>query len=195
MTNNIYKVTGTDESYTYPNLINPLLPFIDKFTENNGKDNITIWCPFDVAEDIVYRNADGDDIQLRQSNYIKIFKLAGYNVVHSHIVNGQDFFEYEPDDYDIIISNPPFKNKAKFFERALELNKPFALVAPIIWLNDSTPNKLFDFDEFSLIIPQRRAEFFNPNLTKKTGSISFKSAYFCRNFTEKQINFINIDKE
>jgi len=31
------------------------------------------------------------------------------------IDEGKDFFEYEPENWDIIVINPPFKNKKSFF--------------------------------------------------------------------------------
>ncbi len=63
-----------------------------------------VWCPFDKEE----------------SNFVKqLSKWAFIDVVFSHIDNGQDFFNYEPKEWDIIVSNPPFTNKRKYFERAL----------------------------------------------------------------------------
>jgi tRNA1(Val) A37 N6-methylase TrmN6 len=59
----------------------------------------------------------------------KVFKNEGFNVIHSHIDNGQDFLSYEPtEQYDAIITNPPFSIKNKIFERCIELNKPFCLL-------------------------------------------------------------------
>jgi len=192
LTKEQYIKTGDDESYTYPNLVEVILPFLDRFCydSNLKRSELTIWCPFDLEEDMVI-----DGRKYFKSNYVKIFRSYGYKVIASHILTGHDFFEYEPKEvYDVIISNPPFKDKRKFFERALWLNKTFALVAPITWLNDGTPNKLFNFSKFSLIIPNRRAKFFNERgLIGK--SPSFKSAYFCNDFTRRQLNFVSMEKE
>jgi len=40
----------------------------------------------------------------------------------------------------VIIGNPPYKNKRKFWERALDLKKPFALLLPLNILSDSVIN-------------------------------------------------------
>ena len=174
-----YIKTGSDESYTYPNLVKVIKPFIDKFAASRG-GNITIWCPFDKE----------------WSNYVKLFKEWGYNVIHSHIDDGKDFFTYQPEEsWDIIVSNPPFKNKALFFTRALSFNKPFALVAPVTWLNDGTPNKLFMDSGVELIIPNRRAKFFNTEGNVIGNRPSFKSVYFCKWLCTKEINFVDMEKE
>ncbi len=47
-------------------------------------------------------------------------------------------------DWDCIVSNPPFTNKRAFFERALKLGKPFALLMANTWLNDRAPMQLFE---------------------------------------------------
>lgn len=41
------------------------------------------------------------------------WKKLGYNVIHKN----EDYFNYEPDNYDIQITNPPFNNKKKWIER------------------------------------------------------------------------------
>ena len=185
-----YKKIGSDESYTYPSLILPLIPHIWAFARRFGRTPI-IWCPFSFSED---KNINGH--QFYRSYYVDIFKKEGFRVISSHLHEGKDFFEYEPDRYDLIIDNPPFQNKKAFFERAISLNKPFCLLAPIIWLNDGTPNKLFADNSLQLLIPDKRSNFFNTrgeNL-KNSGQISFKSAYFCRYFLEKDLIFFELDK-
>ena len=185
--------TGGDESYTYPNLVRILIPFIEQFKQKLNKQNITIWCPFDLENDIEVNN-----IKYYASNYVKIFKEQGYKVISSHILTGQDFFEYEPnEDWDIIISNPPFKNKVKFFKRALSFNKPFALVSSASWLNDGGVNKVFkNYQNYlALIIPNRRARFFNNDKKVIGDRPSFKAIYYCYKFIDKGLYFVDIEKE
>jgi len=68
------------------------------------KDKI-IRCPFDKAD----------------SQFVIVLKEHGFKVVYSHIDYGQNFFEYQPKEWDVIISNPPYTNKRKYWERCLEL--------------------------------------------------------------------------
>ena len=56
---------------------------------------------------------------------------------------GHDFFTYEPEEYDIIITNPPFKGKRLFIERCLSLRKPCFLLLPTMTLESNTIRPLF----------------------------------------------------
>lgn len=55
----------------------------------------TIWCPCDKED----------------SEFVKVLKENGFNIVYSHIDYGQDFFAYTPRQFDVILTNPPYKNK------------------------------------------------------------------------------------
>lgn len=82
---------------------------IDHITKYLPTDKI-IWCPFDE----------------KWSAFTVRLKERGYNVVSSHINDGQDFFNYEPAHWDIIVSNPPFSLKDRILGRLYSFNKPFA---------------------------------------------------------------------
>lgn len=123
----------------------------------------------------------GAQFDTEDSEFVKTFKEAGYNVVHSHISSGQDFFEYEPDEWDVLISNPPFRNKRAFFERALSFGKPFALLMMVTWLNDAAPIKLF-WEVLQLLLFDKRIVF-----DGKGGRPNFSFCYFCKDFLPKQI--------
>ena len=64
----------TDECYTPDYAVLPLLKHIDS--------SMTVWCPFDK----------------NWSEYVKVLRGNGNRVICSHIDDGADFFEYEPDD-------------------------------------------------------------------------------------------------
>lgn len=153
-----------DECWTERYAVEPLLPYLERFK------NKIIWCPFDTED----------------SEFVKVFKENNYNVVYSHIWNGQDYFTYEPEQWDLLISNPPFTNKKEIFERALSFNKPFALIMTVAWLNDSAPAKLFKNTNLQLLMFEKRMQFKNREQKEK---INFKSAYFCRDFLPKQIEW------
>ena len=131
--------------------------------------NQIIWCPFDDEN----------------SEFVKVFRENDYKVVNSHIKYGQDYYKYEPEKWDVMISNPPFTNKAQIFKRALSFNKPFSLLMTITWLNDATPANIFKDKELQILSFNERMEFTNRSRKKK---INFLSAYFCWNFLPK--NFI-----
>ena len=159
----LYNKIGDDENYTPDYGVNPILKYIPK--------NSIIWCPFDTEE----------------SEFVKqISRLESITVVYSHISTGQDFFNYEPDNWDIIISNPPFQNKRQFFERALSFNKPFALIMTNAWLNDSAPKQLFMNKDLQLLMFNKRMKFTNPD-GRPNNKITFSSSYYCWNFLPKQI--------
>lgn len=157
----LYSSGNNDECYTPTYGVEPILEYIPK--------NAVVWCPFD-KEDSQFV------VQIGKQNV----------VVRSHIETGQDFFDYEPPIWDMIISNPPFTNKRKFFERALSFNKPFALIMSNTWLNDAAPKQLFKDKDLQLLMFDKRMEFIQPN-GKKTDKITFSSSYYCWNFLPKQI--------
>ena len=97
----------SDEVYTPSYAVKPII----KYT----KPGSIVWCPFDTAD----------------SAYVEELNAAGFTVIYSHIDNGQNFFEYEPDEYDVIISNPPFSIKDDILRRLNELNKPYAMLMPL----------------------------------------------------------------
>ena len=185
-----YRFTWDDETYTYPSLICPLIEKIEVFRERKGKtkQELTIWLPFDTVDNVKFQ-----DFTVEKSNYYKILKEQGYNVITSHIATGQDFFKYQPDSFDLIISNPPFKNKKAFFERALSFKKPFALVGPASWLNDSGCYDLFYNIKLQLFMPRSRPTFFR-NWKIVWKMTSFKAIYFCFDFLEQDIDWFLLDK-
>ena len=159
----LYNKIGDDENYTPSYGVIPILEYIPKGT--------IVWCPFDTAD----------------SEFVKtISRIDGITVEYSHIDEGKDFFRYEPKHFDLIISNPPFKNKRKFFERTLSFNKPFALLMTNAWLNDSAPKQLFKDKELQLLMFDKRIKFTNPD-GRPNNKITFSSSYYCWNFLPKQI--------
>jgi len=155
-----------DECYTPDYGVTPILEFIHK--------DWIVWCPFDTEN----------------SEFVKQIHANGNRVIYSHIDDGKNFFNYEPKEWDCIVSNPPFTNKRKFFERALSFNKPFALLMSATWLNDSAPAKLFSNINLQLLLFNKRIHFLNNGETNK--NTTFASIYFCSNFLDKQIIFKNL---
>jgi len=159
----LYNKVGSDESYTPNYGVAPILKYIPK--------DAIVWCPFDKEH----------------SEYVRQIRLNGNAVIYSHIEEGRDFFEFEPLEWDVIVSNPPFKNKRAFFERALSFNKPFALLMTLASLNDKNP--AFCFYEanaqMQLLKFDKRIHFEQDGETKK--KTTFSSGYFCRDFLPKDL--------
>jgi hypothetical protein len=158
----MYSSGNNDECYTPEYGVTPILKYIPK--------NVIVWCPFDKVESQFVQ-------QIGKTNQI----------VMSHLDSGQDFLTWEPEvHWDMIISNPPFTNKRKFFERALSFNKPFALIMTNTWLNDSAPKQLFEDKDLQLLMFDKRMKFISPD-DRSNDKITFSSSYYCWNFLPKQI--------
>ena len=161
----LYNAGDNDECYTPEYAVRALVPHLEKF---KGK---TIWCPFDEAT----------------SNFVKVLESEGFNVVRSHINEGQDFYTHAPLDWDVMVSNPPFTNKRGIFERAIELGKPFALIMSNTWLNDAAPKQVFRNIPLQLLMFEERMKFLNQDNSEN--KITFSSSYFCVDVLDQQIMF------
>jgi len=158
----LYSRGKNDECYTPHYGVRAIIEFIPK--------NTTVWCPFDKSDSEFVR-------QISKNN----------KVIHSHIDQGKDFLVFEPKEHwDIIISNPPFTNKRKIFERALSFDKPFALIMSNTWLNDAAPKQLFKHKDLQLLMFDKRMKFASLD-GRDNNKITFSSSYFCWNFLPKQI--------
>ncbi len=60
-----------DEYYTPAIMVYPIIEYLH--------EGSTIWCPFDTEN----------------SEFVTVFTAAGFNVIHSHLWEGRDFFNYE----------------------------------------------------------------------------------------------------
>ena len=59
---------------------------------------------------------------------------------HKVICTDGDFFTTDPPEgVEAVISNPPFSRKKEVIKRLDELGLKFAIIAPILWLNDGVP--------------------------------------------------------
>jgi hypothetical protein len=158
----LYSPGSNDECTTLAYAVKPILKYIPK--------SAVVWCPFDTED----------------SEFVKQIRSNGNKVIHSHISGGKNFYSYEPNEHwDCIVSNPPFTNKRKIFERALSFNKPFALIMSNTWLNDSAPKQLFKDKDLQLLMFDRRMKFLNNGVIQN--KITFSSSYYCYKFLPKQI--------
>lgn len=158
-----------DECYTPDYAVRPLLKHLEQF---KGK---TIWCPFDTEE----------------SEYVKILTAEGHKVLFSHKDSGDNFYDFgdglfaqDMPEFDLIVSNPPFHNKALLVEKIIQMGKPFALLLPLTWLNDSAPFRLFSKGGVELMLFDRRVKFKNCG-----NQPSFGVGYYCRGILPEKVVF------
>lgn len=157
------KFNEKDEYYTPPILVKPITKYL--------KPNSTIWCPFDTEN----------------SEFVILLKEAGHKVIYSHIWYGQDFFEYEPDqEYDYIISNPPFTRKLDVFKRLYELNKPFAMICGLPILNYQEIGNFFIDKDLQLLIVDKKVSF-------DGNTASFNNSYFCKDILPRDLMFEHLE--
>ena len=119
--------------------------------------------------------------------FFKHLSGGGWQVERSSLEEGQNFFEFEPTEYDVIISNPPFTQKDAVLKRLYELGKPFAILLPLNSLQGVSRYKYFK-QGIQILTFDKRIGFHNPENMKeyKKGS-SFATAYFCKDVLPKDL--------
>lgn len=143
---------------------------VDHIIKYLPKDKV-IWRPFDEEWSAFY-------IRLKEE---------GFNVVRSSLVEGQDFFMYEPENWDIICSNPPFSIKDKIFERLYSFNKPFAILLPLNSLQGKTRYKYFKQGIQILSFDARVSYHDKEHMDTAVKGSPFATAYFCRDLLPKDL--------
>ena len=135
-------------------------------TDKNGWESIKdfiprnkkIWAPF---------YCDGKQKEL--------FKELGFDIIHED----KDFFKYEPEEWDIIVDNPPFSKFKPICERLKKLDKPFILICPSKTFNLKYFQRHFK-DHLQVIIPfKKRPTFTHLTHPKKGYTPPFGTSYYC----------------
>jgi hypothetical protein len=163
--------SGNDEFYTPEYAIKPILKYI--------KPKSIVWCPFDTSE----------------SNFVKILRNEGHDVIATHIDQGLDFFETNM-ECDYIISNPPYSKKGEVLQRLFDIGKPFAMLIGVVGLFESQKRfEMFRDNEFEVLYLNRRVAYFKDFAEQKPSlNPPFSSVYLCKDMLPKQIVFEEINK-
>ncbi len=152
---NEYEPQGYDACQTPAYAIDPLLPYLDR--------SWTIWEP-----------AAGEGLlvdALSDSNFEMI--------IGSDILTGSNFFEFEPDqEWDCIVTNPPFSLKYRWMERCYQLGERFALLLPVETLGAKTAHEMFRVHGIEVIFMDKRINFKMPNKGWDGGGAQFPVAWF-----------------
>jgi hypothetical protein len=161
------KKGGTDEWYTPESAVMSIIKELPT--------GVVVWCPFDKKE----------------SNFVKVLRQCGYQVECSHIDNeDEDFFDYEPFEWDIIVSNPPYSVRNKILERVFSFKKPFALLMNTNGLFDSNIRwDLFSENDFSLFYLKGRVNYMKEYGKVEKSSPPFQSAYITSGLFSEKIVF------
>lgn len=164
--------SGNDEFYTPTYAVFPIAKYL--------KPNSKIWCPFDTE----------------QSNFVKLFRELGHQVIATHILNGEDFFEYKVPECNYIISNPPYSLKTEVFEKLFEIGIPFAMLVGVVGLFESQKRfDLFKRNDFEVMYLSRRVAYFKSYAEQKPSlNPPFSSVYLCHNILHKTIVFEEINR-
>lgn len=148
-----YVPQGYDACQTPAYAIDPLLPYL--------RADWTVWEP-----------AQGEGLLLEA-----LFD-SSLTAVGSDILTGQNFFEYQPEAWDCIVTNPPFSLKYKWLERCYDLGKSFALLLPVETLGAKTAHEMFRQYGIEVVFMDRRVNFKMPNKGWDGAGAQFPVAWF-----------------
>jgi hypothetical protein len=103
--------------------------------------------------------------------------MKGYDFISTDIARGDqyDFLTYEPAvPYECIITNPPYPNDMinAFLQRCHDLQKPFALLIPVMVLGSATRLQLLKQLDVELLFFIRHITFYSPR-GKNTSFVPF----------------------
>lgn len=160
---------ASDEVFTPQYAVYPIIKYLTPES--------TIWCPFDKED----------------SAFVQVLRDNGFKVLYSHIDDGQNFFDYVPEEsYDYIVSNPPFSIKDQILARLNELNKPYAVLLPLPTLQGQKRFKYLK--EAQALIFDKRINFYK-DVEKKTieKGVSFATIYVCKGVLPKDLIFEELD--
>jgi len=145
---------GRDNCQTPPYALSPLLPYL-------GKDKV-IWEP------------------ARGEGYlVEAMRKHGLNVVFSSLECGQDFFAYQPNTWDILVTNPPFSRVIEWLERCYSLDKPFALLMKTEIMSNQGIQKLCArYGDFEHIFPETRINYKMPNKGWESPGATFNTHWY-----------------
>lgn len=164
------RTSAGDEVYTPYYAVEPLMEFLPK--------EKTIWCPFDEE----------------WSAFYQFLSEQGYDVTRSSLKEGKDFFLFEPDKWDILVSNPPFSKKNEVLKRAYSFEKPFALLLPVNSIQGKARYQIYH-NEIQMLAFDARVDYHTrQNMQCTTKGNHFGSAYFCRNLLPTKLELRQLIK-
>jgi len=156
-----------DDFQTPPYALKPLLPHLNP--------KWTIW-----------------ECACGKGNLVHELRRQGFSVISTDLLTGKDFLNWQPEHFDCVITNPPYRYKQQFLERCYELHKPFALLLPLTTFETARRQHLFKRHGVEVILLDRRIDFETP--APNPGSASwFATAWFTAHLDiGRQLSFESI---
>ena len=106
-------------------------------------------------------------------NMTNVLKENGYTVISTDIEMDKkyDFLTYEPEEnYDYIITNPPYTIKTEIIKRCYELKKPFMLLLPLPTMESQVRINLFKEYGITYFQFTRRVNYYSTYKNKYSSS-------------------------
>ena len=109
----------------------------------------------------------------------------------SHIDTGTDFFDIDNlNEYDAVVSNPPYSKRQKILEKLFGAGVPFAIILNFNGLFDSKARwNLFKQNEFEMLVPCGRMRFIKEGILYNAPN--FQSIWVCHGMSDQTIEFMD----
>ena len=164
-------------------------PELHNFNEMYTPDEAVDYIESLLPKDKIYWECCFGEGHLARALTKRKFKVIGNKNI--------DCLKEEPKEWDILITNPPWKTNKKFIKRAIELKKPFIFLIRLEHLGGVEAFNLFNNLNIQIIIPEKRINFITPKMLKgeKVGGSQFHSIFLTYGLKlPKQINYIQLKK-
>ena len=145
---------GFDRCQTPPYALDPLLPYIRR--------EWAIWEP-----------ASGS------GNLVSAVAWHVPEIIGTDILNGCNFFTWQPPHFDAIVTNPPYSIKFAWLDRCYQLGKPFALLVPVETIGAQSAQRLMERYGAELLLLNRRVNFEMPEKGYNGGGAQFPVLWLC----------------
>lgn len=163
----IYTPQGMDACQTPAYALDPLLPYLTGFK--------TIWEP-----------ACGEGLLV---DALQDCTPDRFTVIGSDILDGRNFFDFEPDGWDCLVTNPPYSIKFQWIARCYTLGKPFALLMPVETLGAKTAQDLFERYGVEILLLDKRVNFKMPVKGWEASGSQFPVFWLCWKLLPQQVMF------